>query len=209
MEALKKEERDLGTDHLTKRQTKVRLAVGIYPERQTGWLYREGSSCGERFHTTLWHRLSRDVFSCKLTKIPYEAFWQLQLTDLAWSLHQLDVKKAFLHGDLHTRVYIRLTPGFRAQGEEGQVWRWRRGSHISPRLLGLGSRYEGYDEDGFPEKECWSLRVNKKETRGNYSSPSVLSLELFFHKSVYYIKRQLVSKSSKKDSYYYIKSNER
>lgn len=133
MEALKKEERHLGTDHLTKRQTNVRLAVGIYPETQSWWLYREGSSCGERFHTNLWHRLSRDVFSCKLTKIPYEAFCQLQLTDLAWSLHQLDVKKAFPHGDLHTRVSIRLPPGFRAQGEEGKVWRWKKArvSYIS------------------------------------------------------------------------------
>lgn len=45
--------------------------------------------------------------------------------------------------------------GFELRGRKGKFeGEKRRGSHISPRLLGLGSRYEGYDEDGFPEKEC-------------------------------------------------------
>lgn len=82
-----KEERHLGTGHVTKRQTYGWLQVGIYPETQSGWLYREGSSCGERFHTNLWHRLSRDVCSCGQTKLNSVRLILSVAAKRSWPLH--------------------------------------------------------------------------------------------------------------------------
>ena len=43
-----------------------------------------------------------------------------------WDLHQLDIKNAFLHGDLQEEVYMEQLPGFVTQGEIGKVCRIRK-----------------------------------------------------------------------------------
>ena len=54
----------------------------------------------------------------------------------SWPLFQLDIKNAFLHGDLAEEVYMEQPPDFVAQGESGLVCRLRRslyGLKQSPR----------------------------------------------------------------------------
>ncbi|RVW29881.1 Retrovirus-related Pol polyprotein from transposon RE1 [Vitis vinifera] len=54
----------------------------------------------------------------------------------SWPLYQLDIKNAFLHGDLAEEVYMEQPPSFVAQGESGLVCRLRRslyGLKQSPR----------------------------------------------------------------------------
>ncbi|XP_071902745.1 uncharacterized protein [Coffea arabica] len=66
-----------------------------------------------------------DTFSpvAKLTSI--RLFISLAATN-NWPLYQLDVKNAFLHGDLQEEVYMEQPPGFVAQGESGKVCRLRK-----------------------------------------------------------------------------------
>ena len=66
-----------------------------------------------------------DTFSliAKLTSI--RLFISLVATH-GWDLHQLDIKNAFLHGDLAEEVYMEQPSGFVAQGEISRVCRLRK-----------------------------------------------------------------------------------
>jgi len=48
-----------------------------------------------------------------------------------WRVHHMDVKSAFLNGDLKEEVYVRQPPGFAVPGEEGKVY------HLRKALYGL------------------------------------------------------------------------
>jgi hypothetical protein len=43
-----------------------------------------------------------------------------------WRVHHMDVKLAFLDGDLKEEVYVHQPPGFAIPDKEGKVWRLRK-----------------------------------------------------------------------------------
>ena len=67
------------------------------------------------------------------TMIPFPLSLRLPLFRLllsmvamqSWPLYQLDIKNAFLHGNLAEEVYMEQPPGFVVQGESALVCRLR------------------------------------------------------------------------------------
>ena len=56
--------------------------------------------------------------------------------NLDWSLHQLDIKNAFLNDDLEEEVYMEILPGFKTQESANKVYKLRKslyGFKQSPR----------------------------------------------------------------------------
>jgi len=46
--------------------------------------------------------------------------------NLDWELHQLDVKNAFLNGNLDEGVYMKIPPGFESEEEQGRVCKLKK-----------------------------------------------------------------------------------
>ena len=151
MEALKKNETwELVT--LSRGQRTVGFGwVYFLKHKESWWLYREGSYCGERFHTNLWHRLSRDVCSCGQTKLNSIRVILSVAANRSWSLHQLDVKKKrpfFMETSTNRFIWV-LHQVFELRGRKGKFSGEKKGD-IWYQAVSSGLVRDmkfGYDED--------------------------------------------------------------
>lgn len=84
-----------------------------------------------------------------------------------WSVFQLDVKSAFLHGELKEDVYIEKPKGFESEDESKKVYKLKKalyGLRQAPR--GWYSRIEGYfAREGF--KRCYCEHTLFVKTEGS------------------------------------------
>ena len=72
----------------------------------------------------------------KVAKMTYVRLFISMATSYNWGLHQLDIKNAFLHGNLQEEVYMEQPLAFVAHGEIGKVCLLRKslyGLKQSPR----------------------------------------------------------------------------
>jgi hypothetical protein len=61
-------------------------------------------------------------------------------TKYHWKLHQLDVKSAFLNGELKEEVYLTQPEGFVEQGQEHLVCKLKKALYGLKQHLGHGMR---------------------------------------------------------------------
>ena len=66
-----------------------------------------------------------DTFS-PVVKIAYVRLLLSMAAMRLWPFFQLNIKNAFLHGDLAEEVYMEQLPGFVAQGKSGLICKLRR-----------------------------------------------------------------------------------
>ena len=55
-----------------------------------------------------------------------------------WKLHQMDVKSAFLNGDLKEEVFMTQPQGFEVEGQEHKVCKLKKALYVWNKLLELG-----------------------------------------------------------------------
>ena len=88
-----------------------------------------------------------------------------------WELHQLDVKTAFLHGDLEETIFMEQPEGFIKKGEEGKVCQLKKslyGLKQSSRqwylkfdqyMLGIGFKKSSYDDCVYIKKDGDTIKA--------------------------------------------------
>jgi hypothetical protein len=85
----------------------------------------------------------------------------------SWSVFQLDVKSAFLHGDLSEEVFVQQPLGYEKKGEEGKVYKLRKALYVlkqAPRAW--YSKIESYFiREGFERCFCEHTLFTKSKNK--------------------------------------------
>jgi hypothetical protein len=99
-----------------------------------------------------------------------------------WTIYQLDVKSAFLHGELTEAVYVQQPQGFEIKGEEGKVYKLRKalyGLKQAPRAW--YSRIENYFlKEGFEKCDFEHTLFIKAGAGGTFLIVSLYVDDLIF-----------------------------
>lgn len=99
-----------------------------------------------------------------------------------WKLFQLDVKSAFLHGELQEDVYVSQPPGYVVTGEEDKVYKLKKalyGLKQAPRAW--FNRIEGYFiKEGFERSSCEHTLFTKREEKNKILIVSLYVDDLVF-----------------------------
>lgn len=88
----------------------------------------------------------------------------------SWSVFQLDVKSAFLHGKLTENVYVGQPKGYEVKNEELKVYKVNKalyGLKQAPRARAWFSRIESYFlKEGFEKSDCEQTLFTKVSKQG-------------------------------------------
>ena len=114
----------IGPKWIFKRKRNASVLVEKYKARLVakGYTQREGIDFVETFSPVAKMNTVRTLISCA--------------ANLGWNLFQMDVKNAFLHGDLQEEIYMHIPPGFETDQTKNKVLRLYRslyGLKQSPR----------------------------------------------------------------------------
>ena len=86
----------------------------------------------------------------------------------SWEVHHMDVKSAFLNGDLQEEVYVSQPAGFIIQGAEHKVLKLKKvlyGLRQAPQCLECHARRQS-SVAWFPEEHDGAWRVHARQGRG-------------------------------------------
>lgn len=116
-----------------------------------------------------------------------------------WKIYHLDVKTAFLHGELKEEVYVQQPEGFEKKGEEEKVYKLAKalyGLRQAPRAWNI--KLDGILR-GMGFKRCLQeTAVYKKASKGEYIIVAVYVDDLFITGTCHEITSQFKNMMSSK-----------
>ncbi|WVZ84590.1 hypothetical protein U9M48_031613 [Paspalum notatum var. saurae] len=123
---LSREELDLGAGGASPRTSRHHSELGLQAQARRSWERHQaqGPTGGAWLRPASRRRLRRGVRACRTDGV----VWLLLAlaAQESWSVHHMDVKSAFLNGDLKEEVYVRQPQGFVVAGKEEHVLRLRK-----------------------------------------------------------------------------------